>query len=148
VEQDFQFHDTNPWRGIMTICKTCHQQSNGVALPCTDCGAAQAGTRLKDQTLATLLAAFLGDFGIHRFYLGQPLVGLLYLAFFWTGVPGIIASLEAYRFAFMKQKDWSDHYNDGRPGKPVRRWVLIVLVIVPILIFMVLVAAIDAGYDF
>jgi TM2 domain-containing membrane protein YozV len=106
------------------------------------------GTRIKDQTSTILLAAFLGDFGIHRFYLGQPLAGLLYLVFFWTGIPGIVASIEAYRFAFMGPGDWADRYNDGRPGKPVPRWVLIALIVVPLLIFAALVVVIDAGYDF
>ena len=38
--------------------------------------AAQAS---KDQTRAVLLAALLGDFGLHHFYLGQPFSCALYL---------------------------------------------------------------------
>ena len=38
-----------------------------------------------------LLAFFIGSFGIHKFYAGKPIQGLLHIAFFWTGIPHIIA---------------------------------------------------------
>ena len=43
---------------------------------------------------AMMFAFFLGDFGAHRFYLGQNGLGILYAVFFWTFVPGIIARIE------------------------------------------------------
>ena len=49
----------------------------------------------KNPTIAILLALFLGGIGIHKFYLGQPLAGILYLLFCWTGIPAIIAFFEA-----------------------------------------------------
>ena len=39
----------------------------------------------RDQTSAILLAALLGDFGLHHFLLGETSVGVLYLLFCWTG---------------------------------------------------------------
>lgn len=41
-----------------------------------------------------LLAIFLGGFGIHRFYAGKPISGVLYLLFCWTFIPTIISFIE------------------------------------------------------
>lgn len=41
-----------------------------------------------------LIAIFIGDFGIHRFYAGKWLSGILYLLFFWTFIPGILGLVE------------------------------------------------------
>ncbi len=42
-----------------------------------------------------LLAILVGAYGGHKFYLGQIKLGLLYLAFFWTFIPFLIALYEA-----------------------------------------------------
>ncbi|TRU24990.1 MAG: NINE protein [Microcystis aeruginosa Ma_SC_T_19800800_S464] len=49
---------------------------------------------MRNRTIAALLAFFLGYLGIHKFYLGENLAGILYLLFFWTFIPGIIAFFE------------------------------------------------------
>ena len=102
----------------------------------------------RDQTRAVLLAALLGDFGIHHFYLGQRVQGLLYLLFFWTGIPGMLASLEACRYGFMSSAEWAERYNGGTLGKPVPRWLPLALIGVPLLILAAIFAAVLAGYDF
>ena len=50
----------------------------------------------KDEAIGVLLAFFLGGFGAHRFYLRQYGIGVLYLIFFWTGVPALIALIECF----------------------------------------------------
>jgi TM2 domain-containing membrane protein YozV len=50
----------------------------------------------KDEVLGVLLALFLGSFGLHHFYLKQNGLGILYLIFFWTGVPGLLGFIEAF----------------------------------------------------
>jgi TM2 domain-containing membrane protein YozV len=50
--------------------------------------------RGKARIVAGLLAIFLGTFGIHRFYLNQAKMGLLYLVFFWTFVPTVVGIIE------------------------------------------------------
>ena len=40
------------------------------------------------------LCLFLGGAGLHKFYAGKWVQGLLYLAFSWTGVPVILALID------------------------------------------------------
>lgn len=42
-----------------------------------------------------LLAAFVGGFGLHRFYAHKFISGIFYLLFCWTGIPHFIAIIEA-----------------------------------------------------
>lgn len=50
----------------------------------------------KNPTTAVLLALFLGNIGIHKFYMGNTGMGILYLVFCWTFIPGFIAFFEAF----------------------------------------------------
>jgi len=50
----------------------------------------------KDEVLGVLLAIFLGSFGLHHFYLKRNGLGVLYLLFFWTGLPGLVGFFEAF----------------------------------------------------
>ena len=50
----------------------------------------------KDEVVGVLLAIFLGSFGAHHFYLKRTGLGILYLCFFWTGIPGFIGFIEAF----------------------------------------------------
>jgi len=51
-----------------------------------------------NKTIAGILAFFLGTLGVHRFYLGEWKKGLLYLAFFWTGIPTIVGIIDGARY--------------------------------------------------
>lgn len=53
----------------------------------------------KNSTTAILLALFLGGIGIHRFYLNETGMGIVYLLFCWTGIPAIAGFLEAFVIA-------------------------------------------------
>ncbi len=50
----------------------------------------------RDEIAGVLLAIFLGGLGIHRFYLGETIPGILYLVFSWTGIPTIIGWVECF----------------------------------------------------
>ena len=52
-------------------------------------------SRRKDVTPAVLFALFLGGVGAHHFYLGHTLIGVLFVLFFWTFIPALIALVEA-----------------------------------------------------
>jgi len=66
---------------------------------------------LKDKNIATILALFLGGLGIHRFYLGQPLIGILYLIFCWTFIPLCVSIIDFFAFIFMSQNRFNSKYN-------------------------------------
>ena len=48
----------------------------------------------KSKIAAGLFGILLGGIGVHKFYLGQIGMGLLYLLFCWTGIPAIIGLVE------------------------------------------------------
>lgn len=65
----------------------------------------------KDKTFALVLAFFLGGFGIHKFYLGRTIEGVMYLFFFWTTIPAFIAIYDIYVLAFMDRSEFDRLYN-------------------------------------
>jgi TM2 domain-containing membrane protein YozV len=50
----------------------------------------------KDEVVGVLFALLLGGFGIHRFYMGQNGLGVIYLLFSWTGIPSIAGFVECF----------------------------------------------------
>lgn len=48
----------------------------------------------KSKVAAGVLAILLGAFGIHKFYLGKWIQGLIYLVLFWTYIPAILGVIE------------------------------------------------------
>ncbi len=66
---------------------------------------------LKNKTAASLLAILLGSFGAHKFYLGKPLAGVLYLVFSWTYIPGIIGFVEGVIMLAQSDKDFAKKHN-------------------------------------
>lgn len=66
---------------------------------------------MKDKTLTGLLALILGSLGIHRFYLGQTKLGILYIILLVTGISAILGLIDAVIFLTMNQDDFDDKYN-------------------------------------
>lgn len=50
----------------------------------------------RDEIVGILLALFLGSFGLHHFYLRRTALGVLYLCFFWTGIPAFLGFIECF----------------------------------------------------
>lgn len=65
----------------------------------------------KNKNTASLLSFFLGGIGIHRFYLGQTVLGIVYLVFSWTFIPALIAFIDFFVFIFMSQDKFDLKYN-------------------------------------
>jgi TM2 domain-containing membrane protein YozV len=64
----------------------------------------------KSRITAGILAILLGDFGIHKFYLGKIGQGIVYLIFCWTGIPAIIGLVEGILYLLMKDEEFTQKY--------------------------------------
>lgn len=49
---------------------------------------------MKNKVVAGILAILIGSLGVHRFYMGHTVPGIVYLLLCWTGIPSIIALIE------------------------------------------------------
>lgn len=89
-------------------CPACKNKCSCAAASCPSCGHAFRSS--KSQGLAVVLALFLGGFGVHKFYLEQPIRGILYLLFSWTFIPAILALIEGLMIAFMSPSRFMAKY--------------------------------------
>ncbi len=64
---------------------------------------------MKDKNLAGILGLFFGGLGVHRFYLGQIGLGILYLFFFY--ITWFIGIIDALVFFSMDQDEFDRKYN-------------------------------------
>jgi TM2 domain-containing membrane protein YozV len=76
-------------------------------------GGGFAASYTKNKTTAGILAILLGGFGVHKFYLGRPLLGILYLIFFWTYVPAIIGLIEGIFYLVANPEDFARKHDKG-----------------------------------
>ena len=53
---------------------------------------------VKSKTVAGILGIFFGGLGLHKFYMGKPLMGILYLCLSWTFVPEVIGFFEGISY--------------------------------------------------
>lgn len=63
----------------------------------------------KNKAIFVLLAVLVGWLGIHRMYLGTPFdltLGIIYMLFWWTGLPLVLALLEAIYFSLIVRNDF------------------------------------------
>lgn len=108
----------------MSLCPQCGAPAKENATKCEYCGAAlfqpapqpvqqpiqqpqqvvyvqngvpneRANWPIKSKIVAGILALFLGGLGVHKFYLGQGGMGVVYLLFCWTCIPAFVAFIEA-----------------------------------------------------
>lgn len=88
-------------------CRGCGSVIHASAPTCPRCGARQSGDSggssvsngaIKSRVTGALLAFFLGGLGVHKFYCGKIGLGLLYLIFFWTWIPALVALVEGILF--------------------------------------------------
>ena len=73
---------------------------------------------MKNKGVAILLCFFIGIFGAHKFYLGQIGLGVLYLLFFWTFIPGIVSFFEFFMLLFTSEDDFNRRFNGGGQAQP------------------------------
>ena len=66
---------------------------------------------MKDRRKTAMLSLFVGGLGIHKFYLGKIVQGILYLLFFWTFIPTIISFIEFLILFTMTDDKFNTLYN-------------------------------------
>ena len=129
----------------MVFCRGCGKEIHETAVSCPHCGCQQAAAvtgNIKSQSVAAVLAAFVGSLGIHRFYLKSPITGVFYILFCWTGIPGLIALIETFVYTFMSQQSWARKYNNGVISEPVHIAIKVLILIFPLIFVIGILAAI------
>jgi TM2 domain-containing membrane protein YozV len=100
------------------FCHACGQTLDARAEICPKCGVRQMGVTTtnigsgRNRLMAALLALFLGGVGVHHFYLGRPILGVICLLFCWTFIPAIIAFIEALVLLCMSDQTFQSKYSD------------------------------------
>ncbi len=65
---------------------------------------------MKSKIAAGIFAILLGGLGVHKFYLGQIGWGLVYLLFFWTGIPAIAGLIEGILYLTSDEETFRQKY--------------------------------------
>lgn len=91
-------------------CHGCGKELHISAKQCPNCGATILKSNGKSKTTAGLLAFFLGGIGAHQFYIGNSFLGIMYILFCWTFIPGIIAFFEALNFWIMSEEEFESKF--------------------------------------
>jgi len=100
------------------FCLACGTVIHNSATSCPRCGASQGnrgivlgGSGSHSRTTAAILALFLGGLGAHKFYLGNIVLGIIYLVFCWTFIPSIIALIEGFIYLTMTDEKFAAKYD-------------------------------------
>lgn len=75
-----------------------------------------------EKRVLLLLTLFFGGIGAHKFYLGKFWQGGLYLLFFWTFIPAVVALVEFVVYAFTSPVRLNEKYS-----APISPWVIALL---------------------
>lgn len=89
-------------------CPSCGETIKVKAEICPGCGVRQR--RPVSKADLVLLTLFLGWMGGHKFYLRKYWQGILYLLFFWTGIPSLVALVELIIYAFTDEERLDEKY--------------------------------------
>ena len=65
----------------------------------------------RERIPAAVLAFFFGFLGAHKFYLGRPAAGIVYLLFFWTGIPAMISFFEGLSYLLTPEATFDARHN-------------------------------------
>lgn len=99
------------------FCPGCGKGLHPTAQICPSCGAPQPGQvnprsgPRKDRITAAVLALLLGGIGVHKFYLGNTGLGIVYLIFCFTFIPAIIAFIEGIILLCSSNENFDRKYN-------------------------------------
>ena len=97
-------------------CAECGEAINRKAEICPECGVRQpgvSGDASTDKIVAGIFALLLGSIGVHKFYQGNVKYGVLYLCFFWTGIPALLGLIEGILMLVADDAEYERRYADG-----------------------------------
>ena len=99
------------------FCADCGEVILAKAVICPKCGCRQSNsTGLESNSsgrnkyIAAIIAFCLGAIGIHRFYLGRPFSGVMYILFCWTGIPMFISFIECILLLLKSDEQFARDY--------------------------------------
>jgi TM2 domain-containing membrane protein YozV/ribosomal protein L40E len=101
------------------FCSECGAIIKAKAEICPKCGVRQASPfRMgdgvapngKSKVAAALFGILLGGLGAHKFYLGRPGIGVLYLLFCWTFIPALAGLIEGIIYLTMSDEAFAQKY--------------------------------------
>lgn len=110
------------------FCQACGEGMSAAAQACPKCGHPSAAVAVttypqqlvsgppKSRIVAGILALLVGGFGVHKFYLRNVGLGIVYLIFFWTTIPIIIGFIEG--IIYLVQSDEEFGYKQRVNVKP------------------------------
>lgn len=105
-----QSSDKQP-RSDEKYCSSCGEIIKEEAEVCPECGVRQrTPSQDADRTTAGIFAILLGSFGAHRFYLGDDGLGVVYLCFSWTGIPGLVGLIEGMIYLTKTDQEFQEKY--------------------------------------
>ncbi len=64
----------------------------------------------RNRVTASLFAILLGGLGVHKFYLGNPTQGIIYILFSWTFIPAIVGFIEGVMYLSMTDEQFAEKY--------------------------------------
>ena len=71
-------------------------------------------SKLKSRKVAAILA-FAGALtplaGLHKFYLGQPVWGVVYILMSWTPIPHVASAIEGVWYLFQEREEFDRNFN-------------------------------------
>jgi TM2 domain-containing membrane protein YozV len=95
-------------------CSSCGEVIKQQAEICPECGVSQQdddfSDSTKDRTTAGILAILLGGIGVHKFYLNETGMGVLYLCFCWTFIPAIAGLIEGILYLTKSDAEFQRRY--------------------------------------
>lgn len=96
-------------------CQACGSLISRAADACPECGVSQSSGDALDseKVVAGVLALLLGGIGAHKFYQGNMKIGVLYLCFFWTGLPAALGLVEGILMLVADDREYDEKYADG-----------------------------------
>jgi TM2 domain-containing membrane protein YozV len=93
-------------------CHACAAVLDARAVICPKCGVSQASHESpnRNRVQAGIFALLLGGLGVHKFYLGRPGMGIVYLLFCWTFIPAFIGFIEGLVYLTMSDERFAQKY--------------------------------------